>query len=174
MVDLFIDEMNRQPRGPDPVVKRTLYRVFARECGEQRGMDVEHPLGETIEKARGKDSHESGEYHPLRATPLDGIGEGGAERITTVEIGPRQDDGRNPRSLGPTQTWSIADVGDDEGYMGSNRRVVDECLQIGARTRCENCDVDVGPPDLGRGGSVGLPAGRTRRQPLPFRATWIR
>lgn len=147
VVDFLVDEVDSDTGRSDAVIESVLDGVRARKRRQQRRVDVEHSIGESIEKNRSQDAHEPGEHDALGPTLLDGVSETGAEGLT-VPV-PGQSDSGNTCRLGPTQRPGSGVIGDDEGDVRPHRRDIDQCLQVGARTRCENCDVDVGPPDLG-------------------------
>ena len=64
-VDPFVDEVDRHPEDLHAVLDGLLDRAHAREGGQQRGMDVEDPVGEARHEPRVEDRHVAGEDHEL-------------------------------------------------------------------------------------------------------------
>lgn len=65
----------------------------------------------------------------------------------------------------PLQCPGLGSIGNDERDVGPDGRRVEQGLQVGARSRDENCDVD-GFLRSRRGGSVGRPTGAGSRRSL--------
>ena len=62
-VDALVDEVDRDPGDPDPVVERLADRVEARERGQQRRVDVDHPVRRTgATKPAREQLHVAGEH----------------------------------------------------------------------------------------------------------------
>ena len=66
-VDPLVDEVDRHAEDLDPVLDGLLDRAHAGEGGQQRGMDVEDPVGEARHEARVEDRHVAGEHDELDA-----------------------------------------------------------------------------------------------------------
>ena len=82
-VDALVDEVHGDAEDLDAVLDGLLDRAHAREGGQQRGMDVEDPVGEARHEARVEDRHVAGEDDELDALGLEPIGDCG------IALGPR-------------------------------------------------------------------------------------
>ena len=75
VIDFLVDEVDGDTRRLNTLVESVLDGEGAGERGQQRGVDVEHPPGETVEEHRSQDSHEPGEDDPFGPTLLHFVGQ---------------------------------------------------------------------------------------------------
>ena len=61
MIEVLVDEVDGAAGDFDSVIERLLLGVEARECGQQRGMDIEDAVGEGGDEAGREQAHVTGE-----------------------------------------------------------------------------------------------------------------
>src|SRR5262252_1666976 len=59
-IEFGADKMNRTPSEPNSSGERLPLRVQAAERGEERRMNVDHPIAPSLDKARVEHTHKSG------------------------------------------------------------------------------------------------------------------
>lgn len=131
-------------------------------------MDVEYAVGKAIDEARSEYPHEPGEDHALGAALFDGPGHGPREGRPIMVYFPANDLGVDPRGSGALQRPSVGVVGDHDPNVRIDARTIDQRLQVGARSRCQNCDVDLRPPKTGLGQCRSSPRDRVARLAVRF------
>lgn len=109
-------------------------------------MDVEDPARKAIDETGREDSHETGEYDSFDSALFDDIGYGMGEPVPVGVFLPEHQSRWNPGFLGAGQRPGLLAVTDDQLEMGTNVRSVYQSLEIRARTRSQNCDIDDEPP----------------------------
>lgn len=143
MVDLFVNEVDSDSGDGDSVLEGLLDGVRSGKCRKQGGVDVDDPVGKPVDERRTENPHEPRQDHRFRPAPLDDGGERSRERVTIGVVGPQDRFGGHTRIGRTAQRTSIRSIGDHEGNVGADRRIIEEDLEIGARTRREYCDVDL-------------------------------
>lgn len=88
IVDLVIDEMHSHPSDLGSVVEGTLHGMSAGECWQQRRMNVEYPIRESLDERRREDSHETGKHHTFAAGFFNHLGDCLGEGVSVGMIGP--------------------------------------------------------------------------------------
>lgn len=118
-------------------------------------MDVQDPIGKPVDKALRQHSHETGQNGALGPMGLNCITHRFREPLTIGVVFPPNNPRSNPGSVSPVKSrraWIVRDNTDDPWpYIWC----VDKGLKVGARARCEYCDVDAHPPLIVTRASVG-------------------
>ena len=127
-------------------------------------MDVEDPPGESIDELPGQDAHETGENNAFGTRILHRVGKSGRECGPRFVVGPPNDIARYPCLPSPLEGPCIWLVRHDLRNAGPDVRCIDQSLEVGARARSQNCDVDARPPRMTDAASVG-PGNRLSVQP---------
>jgi len=88
IVDLVINEMHGHSSHLGSVIEGILNGMSAGECRQQRRMNVEYPIGESLDERRREDSHEAGKHHTFAAGFFDHLGDCSGEGVSVGMIGP--------------------------------------------------------------------------------------
>lgn len=65
MIHFLIDEVDCCPGDADAVLQRLALGMSAGERGQQRGVDIDDPLGKGADEERSQDTHETRQDHQL-------------------------------------------------------------------------------------------------------------
>ena len=145
-IDAGVEEVNGDPEHLDAVVERLLDDVQARERGQQRRMDVDHPLRERVQERRIEQAHVTGgddQFHPERLQPV---------RHRQIAVTPagkvrqRERALRDTRRAGAVERLRVGPVGPDRDDRDAVAAVhaVDQRLEVGAGSRGQDGDVHGG------------------------------
>src|SRR6185312_4923828 len=118
--------------------ERARMRIEAGEGGEQRGMDVDHPVAPMIDEARGQQPHEAGEADELDARRFERLGERRLESFAARIVAMGDDGAGDAGALRVIETAGIGAVADDERAPGREiflRASAHERFEIGAAAR---------------------------------------
>ena len=74
-VQLRGHEMNGCPADTHSMLERLALRLEPRECGQERGVHVENPVGERIDQRSADEPHETGKADQIHGPGLEQVGE---------------------------------------------------------------------------------------------------
>src|ERR1700761_3257334 len=74
---MLIHKMHCAPRDFDAIVECLLLRIEAWKCGEQRRMNVQNSLRESLNEAGREQAHVPGQANKLHVVPLERGDDGG-------------------------------------------------------------------------------------------------
>ena len=140
-VDPFIDEVDRHAEDLDPVLDGLLDRPHAGEGGQQRGVDVDDPVGEARHEARVEDRHVAGEHDELDPLLDQPVAHGGIARGPRAELRAQEDPRPHARGVGTLERARralVAGNGDDLDLATVN--AVQQRLEVRALARREDAD----------------------------------
>ena len=75
-IDFVGDEVHRAARHAHPMTQRLADRIEPGKRRQQRGVDIEHTVGERAQELRVKPPHESGEHHKVDRAHLERVDPG--------------------------------------------------------------------------------------------------
>ena len=136
-----VDEVHRHTEDLHPVLEGLLDRAHAREGRQQRGMDVEDPVGEARHEAGVEDRHVAGEHHELDPLLGQPVAHGGVARGARPELRAQEDPrrhARGPGALERARRGLIAGHGDDLDLAAVD--AVEQRLEVRALARGEDAD----------------------------------
>lgn len=131
VVHFLVDQVNRYTCHLDTMFECSLDGSRSRKGREQRGMDIEDPPWESVHEDRGQYTHESSQHHTLGTAVQHRIRQRLGEGRPIGVIGVADDDSVDSRSLRPAQGSRFWPVRDDRGDVRTDRRRIQEGLQIG-------------------------------------------
>ncbi len=148
----FVDDVDRYTRHPHPVLQRILDGAGPGKGWQEGWVDIEDPAREAVDEGRRQDPHEAGKDDSLASVTLHRVPQrcrkGASVRVVAPSHYPSLDTGRR----GPVEGSGTVTVRSDKADMGTNISAIEESLEVGTRSRCEYCDVDLWPPRRWRAG----------------------
>ena len=152
MVQIGGHVVHRGPGKATPGIDGPLVAVEARECGQQRGVNIDQAARVVRHKSRGQDAHETGQHHQGGMVHIDGLHQSLVKRRARVRLVGKSPVvhhlGRQTQLSGHLQTFGIGPAADHGtharleflvpcfslGHLGDGRHV-------GAAARNQNHDV---------------------------------
>ena len=110
MIDMLIDEMNRDTSGFHTICQGILDGVSTGKSRQQRGMNVQNRIGESLDGFFGEYPHESGQNHQLDAVAVKGFANRGRKRRSIRVVGPVDHFRWDSEGLRPQQTTNTVPI----------------------------------------------------------------
>jgi hypothetical protein len=117
--------VDRAAGDPHAVIERLLLRVHAGERGQERRVDVDHPVRIRVEEHRREHAHEAGEHDPVDPGFDERFDERGVEALAIGEVAVRDRLREDARVTRPGEAGDARLVRDDEAEAGAEPAVAD-------------------------------------------------